>query len=48
VAIDYFTKWVEEEPFSTITKMKVENVVWKDIIFHFGIPKILNIDHGTV
>ena len=47
VATDYFTKWVEAEPLATITEKKVEGMVWKDIIYRFGIPRILNTDHGT-
>ncbi|XP_052206772.1 uncharacterized protein LOC127811099 [Diospyros lotus] len=47
VATDYFTKWVEAEPLATITEKKVEGVIWKDIICRFGIPRILNTDHGT-
>ena len=47
VATDYFTKWVEAEPLATITEKKVEGMVWKDIICRFGIPRILNTDHGT-
>ena len=35
---NYFTKWVEAKPLATITKKKVEGMVWKDIICHFGIP----------
>ncbi|XP_052189925.1 uncharacterized protein LOC127799739 [Diospyros lotus] len=47
VATDYFTKWVEAEPLATITEKKVEGMVWKDIICRFGMPHILNTDHGT-
>ncbi|XP_052208820.1 uncharacterized protein LOC127812465 [Diospyros lotus] len=47
VATDYFTKWVEAEPLATITEKKVEGMIWKDIICRFGIPRILNTDHGT-
>ena len=47
VATDYFTKWVKAEPLATIIEKKVEGMVWKDIIFHFGFPRILNTGHGT-
>lgn len=46
VATDYFTKWIEAEALATITAKKVEAMVWKDIICRFGIPRIINTDHG--
>jgi hypothetical protein len=46
VAIGYFTKWVEVEPLATITEKNVKNFVWKGIICHFGIPKVLVSDNG--
>jgi len=46
VATDYFTKWIEPEALATITAKKVEAMVWKDIICRFGIPRIINTDHG--
>ena len=38
VAIDYFIKWVETEALSTITEVKVQNFMWKNIIYRFRIP----------
>ena len=38
VTIDYFTKWVEAEALSTITKAKIQSFVWKNIICRFRIP----------
>ena len=32
VGIDYFTKWVEAEPFASITQQNVKNFVWKKIV----------------
>ena len=46
VGIDYFTKWVEAEPLATIIKKIVRNFVWKSIIFHYGIPRVLVSDNG--
>ena len=39
---DYFTKWVEAEPLSSITELDTKNFVWKNIITRFGIS-----DNGT-
>ena len=46
VAIDYFTKWVEVEVLATITKVKIRNFVWKNIICRFGIPMTIISDNG--
>ena len=46
VATDYFTKWVEAEPLATITSKKIEEMVWKNIICRFGLPRVLVADHG--
>ena len=45
VAIDYFTKWVEEEPVTTITEAKITNFVWKNIICRFGVPRVIISDN---
>ena len=36
VAINYFTKWVEAKALATITKAKIRNFVWKNIIAGSG------------
>ncbi|KAM2646439.1 hypothetical protein EV1_019851 [Malus domestica] len=46
VAVDYFTKWAEVEPLSTITEVKIEDFVWKNILCRFGIPNSIVIDNG--
>jgi hypothetical protein len=46
VAIDYFTKWVEAEPLTTITENNVKNFVWKGVICRFGILRVLISDNG--
>ena len=46
VRIDYFTKWVEVEPLAKITEKNIKSFVWKNIIFHFGIPRVLVSDNG--
>ncbi|XP_052190043.1 uncharacterized protein LOC127799867 [Diospyros lotus] len=46
VATDYFTKWIEAEALATISARKVEAMVWKDIVCRFGIPRVINTDHG--
>ena len=39
--INYFTKWVEAKPLANIIEQNVRNFVWKNIICHFGIPRVL-------
>ena len=46
VAIDYFTKLVEAEALATITKAKIRNFVWKNVICRFGIPMLIISDNG--
>ena len=46
VAIDYFTKWVEAKPMTTITKAKVTSFMWKNIIYRFGVPRVIISDNG--
>lgn len=46
MAIDYFTKWVEAEALTIITKAKVQSFVWKNIVCRFGIPKTIILDNG--
>ena len=49
VAIDYFKKWVEAEPMTTITEAKVTSItsfVWKNIICRFGVPHVIISDNG--
>ena len=46
VVVDYFTKWAEVEPLATITEVKVEDFVWKNILCRFGIPNVIVTDNG--
>lgn len=46
VVIDYFTKWVEAEPLTTITGTQVKKFLWKNIICRFGLPQILISNNG--
>ena len=46
VVIDYFTKWVEAEPMTTIGEAKVTSFVWKKIICRFGVPHVIKLDNG--
>lgn len=38
VTIDYFTKWVEEKPLTTILTPNVQKFLWKNIVTRFSIP----------
>ena len=46
VGIDYFTKWVEAETLATITGKNIRNFVWRNIIYRYGIPRVLVSDNG--
>ena len=46
VGIDYFTKWVETELLASITQQNVKNLVWKNIVYRFGVLRVLVSDNG--
>ena len=39
VAIDYFSKWIEADAFSSIKDRDVTRFIWKNIVCRFGIPR---------
>ncbi|GKV25870.1 hypothetical protein SLEP1_g35251 [Rubroshorea leprosula] len=47
VDVDYFTKWVEARPLSSLTSKKVEDFVFSSIICRYGIPNQIVADNGT-
>ncbi|GKV48140.1 hypothetical protein SLEP1_g54971 [Rubroshorea leprosula] len=47
VGVDYFTKWVETRPLSSLTSKKVEDFVFNSIICRYGIPNQIVADNGT-
>ena len=46
LVIDYFRKWVEGELVMTITEAKITSFVWKNIIYRFGVPRVIISDNG--
>ncbi|GJT74400.1 reverse transcriptase domain-containing protein [Tanacetum coccineum] len=46
VAIDYFTKWIEEKPVAIITGNQVKKFVWDNIVYRFGLPGEIISDNG--
>ncbi|GKV49730.1 hypothetical protein SLEP1_g56466 [Rubroshorea leprosula] len=47
VGVDYFTKWVEVQPLSSLTSKKVKDFVFSSIICRYGIPNQIVADNGT-
>lgn len=47
VAVDYFTKWIEAEPLSTVTSARIQRFFYKNVISCYGVPRILITDNGT-
>ncbi|XP_076921822.1 uncharacterized protein LOC143583391 [Bidens hawaiensis] len=47
IAIDYFTKWVEAKPISSIIESSIKKFLWEFIICQFGLPHELVDDNGT-
>ncbi|XP_055824446.1 uncharacterized protein LOC129892969 [Solanum dulcamara] len=47
VAIDYFTKWVEEASYKSVTKKVVADFVHNNLICRFGMPDSIITDNGA-
>jgi hypothetical protein len=47
VAVDYFTKWVEEKPLANIKAPTIQKFFWQNIICRFGVPKELTLIMGN-
>ena len=45
IGIDYFMKLVKAEPLAIITERNIRNFVWKNIVYHFGILRVLVSDN---
>ena len=48
VAMDYFTKWVEAQPFTKISQEQVIDFIEKQLIHQFGISQFILTDRETV
>ena len=46
VAIDYFSKWIEADAFSSIKYRDFTRFIWKNIVYRFGIPRSIVSDNG--
>ncbi|GJR38367.1 reverse transcriptase domain-containing protein [Tanacetum coccineum] len=46
MAIDYFTKWIEEKPIATKTGSQVKRFVWNNIVCWLGLPGEIVSDNG--
>ncbi|GKC54666.1 reverse transcriptase domain-containing protein [Tanacetum coccineum] len=46
VAMDYFTKWIEEKAVETISGTQVKKFIWNDIVCRFGLPEEIISDNG--
>lgn len=45
MAINYFTKWIEVKPLSSITEKKTTDFIWRNVICRYGIPHALITDN---
>jgi transposase InsO family protein len=46
VAVDYFTKWVEEKPLANIKAPTIQKFFWQNMVCRFGVPRELIVDNG--
>ena len=47
VTIDYFSKWIQDDAFTSIKDRDVTRFIWKNIVCRFGIPRSIVSDNGT-
>lgn len=47
IAVDYFSKWVEAEPLTTIRSEQIRKFFWKNIIYRFRCPKVIVTNNST-
>jgi transposase InsO family protein len=47
VVVEYFSKWIEAKPLTTITSTTVQKFFWQNIVCRFGVPKAITVDNGT-
>jgi hypothetical protein len=47
VAVEYFSKWIEEKSLATITSATVQKFFWQNIVCRFGVPKAITVDNGA-
>jgi transposase InsO family protein len=47
VAVEYFSKWIEDKPLATITSTMVQKFFRQNIVYRFGVPKAITVDNGT-
>lgn len=45
--MDYFSKRIEAEPYEAIKNMDLVQFVWKFIVFHFNLSKVIISDNGS-
>ena len=46
VSIDYFTKWIKTKPLTKITERNTRNFIHKNIVYRFGISKVIISDNA--
>ena len=47
VAIDYFSKWVEAESYTTVGSRQMARFIEKNIIYRYGLPHHVIMDNGV-
>jgi hypothetical protein len=45
IAVEYFTKWIEDRAISTITSKTAQKFFWQNIVCRFGVPSKLTVDN---
>jgi hypothetical protein len=45
VAVEYFTKWVEEKPLTNVSSTSIKKFFWQNINYRYGVPRHITVDN---
>jgi hypothetical protein len=46
VAVEHFTKWIEEKPLVNIAAVGLERFFWQNIIYYFGVLRKITVGNA--
>jgi hypothetical protein len=46
VTVEYFTKWIEAKPLTTVSSTSIKKFFWQNIIYRYGVPRHITVDNA--